>query len=314
MATNRIQILEQTLLRIPLFSGLQPEHVRRFIGVSQPRRFEPGESVCSAGSFADELFILLSGSLGVVTEDGSLVATLTPVTTVGEMGIVARGVRRAAVEAVDTSNVLVIPHDAFAKVVDSDTAIEARIYRNVVDILGERILQDNVRMREYLVEKVRQEGRIRDARHRADAATELLQSKTGMTAQQAHAMIEEHVDSEPHLRVLIVDDESEVRHMLAGALADYDVVEARDGEEALEEIGDDPPDLVITDLRMPGLDGYELVRRLKARFPETPVLAISGFASDEDVVDYAFDAFLEKPMNLKEFRELVDIALTGEAS
>ncbi|MFP6592877.1 MAG: response regulator [Candidatus Latescibacterota bacterium] len=78
-------------------------------------------------------------------------------------------------------------------------------------------------------------------------------------------------------------------------------VNAFNGEEALEEIGDDPPDLVITDIRMPGMDGYELVRKLKERSPETPVLAISGYVSDADIVDYEFDAFLEKPMNPKEF-------------
>ncbi len=91
-----------------------------------------------------------------------------------------------------------------------------------------------------------------------------------------------------------------------------DTSEARDGEEALEEIGDDPPDLVITDIRMPGMDGYELVRKLKERSPETPVLAISGYVSDADIVDYEFDAFLEKPMNLKEFRDFVDVALAEE--
>ncbi len=69
----------------------------------------------------------------------------------------------------------------------------------------------------------------------------------------------------------------------------------------MEEIGDDPPDLVITDIRMPGMDGYELVRKLKERSPETPVLAISRYVSDADIVDYEFDAFLEKPMNPKEF-------------
>ena len=69
----------------------------------------------------------------------------------------------------------------------------------------------------------------------------------------------------------------------------------------MEEIGDDPPDLVITDIRMPGMDGYELVRKLKERSPETSVLAISGYVSDADIVDYEFDAFLEKPMNPKEF-------------
>jgi CheY-like chemotaxis protein len=180
----------------------------------------------------------------------------------------------------------------------------------MVDILSDKLVQDNVRMREYLVEKVRHEDRLREARQRAGAAFDLL-VEGGMPRQRAESQIAERVDREPRLRILIVDDEPEMRHLLSIALADYDVVEARDGEEALEEIGDDPPDLVITDLRMPGIDGYALVRRLKARFPETPVLAISGYATDDDVIDHEFDAFLEKPMNLRELRELVDIALSG---
>ena len=132
-----------------------------------------------------------------------------------------------------------------------------------------------------------------------------------MDRTRAQAIIDDHIDNESRLRVLIVDD-AEMWRMLCDALADYDTSEARDGEEALEEIGDDPPDLVITDIRMPGMDGYELVRKLKERSPETPVLAISGYVSDADIVDYEFDAFLEKPMNLKEFRDFVDIALAEE--
>ena len=97
--------------------------------------------------------------------------------------------------------------------------------------------------------------------------------------------------------------------MLSDVLADYDTVEARDGEEALAEIGEDPPDLVVTDIRMPGMDGYTLVKKLREQAPETPVLAISGYVSDADIADYEFDAFLEKPMNLKEFRDFVDVAL-----
>ncbi len=159
---------------------------------------------------------------------------------------------------------------------------------------------------------MRQEERIREARRRADLALELVVSEAGMDRTRAQAIIDDHIDNEPRLRVLIVDDEAEMRRMLCDALADYDTSEARDGEEALEEIGDDPPDLVITDIRMPGMDGYELVRKLKERSPETPVLAISGYVSDADIVDYEFDAFPEKPMNLKEFRDFVDFALAEE--
>lgn len=271
---------------------------RRAVGSGDPR-----QAAASSKQGGDR-----SGSSHVADH----VATLSPVTTVGEMGIVTRQVRRATVATLEASNVLVIKRTAFESVLSADKAAEARIYRNIVDILADKIVQDNVRTRDYLVEKVRQEERIREARRRADLALELVVSEAGMDRTRAQAIIDDHIDNEPRLRVLIVDDEAEMRRMLCDALADYDTSEARDGEEALEEIGDDPPDLVITDIRMPGMDGYELVRKLKERSPETPVLAISGYVSDADIVDYEFDAFLEKPMNLKEFRDFVDVALAEE--
>lgn len=312
MGKDRVKILVQTLKKIPLFQRLSPSQIQQILGVCQPRRFDPGETVCATGTPADEMYILLSGSLGVVTEGGTLVVTLTPVTTVGEMGMVTRQVRRATVQTLDTSNVLVVRRSAFEATLGSDATLAAHIYRNIVAILADKIVQDNVRTRDYLVEKVRQEGRIRDFRRRADLALELVVSEAGMERSRARALVEERVDQAPRMRVLIVDDEAEMRHMLSEALGDYDTIEARDGEEALEEIADDLPDLVITDIRMPGMDGYALLAKIKELSPETPVLAISGFVTDADIINYDFDAFLEKPMNLKEFRDFVDVALGAE--
>jgi CheY-like chemotaxis protein len=312
MGKERIKILVQTLQKIPLFQGSSPAQIQRVLSGCQPRRFDVGQTVCATGTPADEMYILLSGSLGVVTEDGALVATLSPVTTVGEMSMVTHQVRRATVQALDASNVLVMKRQAFETTLGTDSELAARVYRNIVEILADKIVQDNVRTRDYLVEKVRQEGRIRDARRRADLALELVVSEVGMDRSRAQALVEERVDREPRMRVLIVDDEAEMRRMLSDALGDYDISEARDGEEAIAEMDEDLPDLVITDIRMPGMDGYALLKKIKELSPETPVLAISGYVTDDDIIDYDFDAFLEKPMNLKEFRDFVDVALAGE--
>lgn len=311
MGKDRAKILVNTLKKIPLFQGLSPTQIGHILGSCQPRRIEGGQTLCATGTPADEMYILLSGSLGVVTEDGALVASLAPVTTVGEMGMVTRQVRRATVETLDTSNVLVIKRASFEAILSTDQALAARIYRNIVDILADKIVQDNVRMRDYLMEKVRQEERIRDSRRRAEVAIDLVVSEAGMDRARAKALVDNQIDKEPRLRVLIVDDEPDIRRMLSDALADYDTMEARDGEEALEEIGDDPPDLIITDIRMPGMDGYTLLSRVRQLCPETPVLAMSGFVKDSEIEQYEFDAFLEKPMNLREFRDFVDVALAG---
>ena len=80
--------------------------------------------------------------------------------------------------------------------------------------------------------------------------------------------------------VLVVEDDETVRRMTVRALgeAGYATLEAADGQEALDLVRDspDPPDLVVTDLGMPRMDGYELARRLRADHPNLPVLLISG--------------------------------------
>lgn len=82
--------------------------------------------------------------------------------------------------------------------------------------------------------------------------------------------------------ILVVDDCSVDRRLVRGLLCcggDWDIRFAEDGAEALEAIEKDPPDLVITDLQMPRVDGLQLVRRLKKRHPEIPVVLIASQGS-----------------------------------
>ncbi len=306
MAKTNARILIKTLSRIPLFHGLEPDQIQTLLSAGQPKRFEIGARLCAGGSRADEMFILLSGLLGVIGEDGSTVATLTPITTMGEVGMVTGQRMTSTVEAVDSSNVLVFGKQAFEDVLAQDSRIAACVYRNIVNLLAGKIVKDNVRVRDYLREKVEQEQRIKEYRHRAELAADWLVSKAGFDPEKLERSLDEHMRDAITLRVLVVDDEPAVRRMLCQALADFDTVEARDGEEALEEIENERPDLVVTDIRMPGLNGYGLLEKLRERYPDLPVLAISGYASTEDVHAHEFDGFIEKPMNLKDFRDLVE--------
>lgn len=91
------------------------------------------------------------------------------------------------------------------------------------------------------------------------------------------------------IRVLIVDDHPVVRDGLRGMLASQEdlavVGEAADGLEALARIGtDDPPDVVLMDLRMPRLDGVATIRRLRERHPNVHVLVLTTFENDADIV------------------------------
>lgn len=76
----------------------------------------------------------------------------------------------------------------------------------------------------------------------------------------------------------------------------------------------DPPDLVIADIGMPQMDGFTLLTHLRDQYPDLPVVAISGYVDADEAQDYAFDAFVEKPVRLEEFRKLVGGTLTKSKS
>jgi len=83
-------------------------------------------------------------------------------------------------------------------------------------------------------------------------------------------------------RVLLVEDDASVRRLSRRALevAGFQVLEAEGGEQALRLAADDAPDVVVTDIVMPGMSGLELADRLAARHPGVPVLFVSGYAED----------------------------------
>lgn len=119
-------------------------------------------------------------------------------------------------------------------------------------------------------------------------------------------------------RILVVDDERSMREMLSILLEreGYEAVEARNGQEALQLFEASLFDLVISDIQMPGINGIELLSRIKQLSPDVPVLMITAFATAEQAVDAiklgAFHYFT-KPFNNDEIRALVRNALEKRA-
>ena len=103
--------------------------------------------------------------------------------------------------------------------------------------------------------------------------------------------------------LLIVDDEEYIRATLGSALRDegFQVRTAADGSGALSALAEQAPDLVLLDIWMPGPDGIEVLGKIKERYPELPVIMISGHGTVETAVKAtklgAFD-FIEKPLSL----------------
>ena len=121
----------------------------------------------------------------------------------------------------------------------------------------------------------------------------------------------------PH--VLVVDDEPNVRRVLATLLeqAGFAVTRAESGDQALHLVRSLDPDLVITDLKMPGIDGMELLRRLQQSFPEIPVVMLTAHGTVANAVEAmkcgALD-FLTKPFEKQQVVDLVGKALAQASS
>ncbi|WP_420640015.1 response regulator transcription factor [Candidatus Poriferisocius sp.] len=122
----------------------------------------------------------------------------------------------------------------------------------------------------------------------------------------------------PHL--LVVDDEANLRSMLGAALSfhGFNVIEAENGREALTAARNKHPDLIILDVMMPDLDGFEVCRRLRADGNQTPVLFLTAKDDTADKVrglTLGGDDYLQKPFSLEELVARVEAVLrrTGGA-
>lgn len=105
-------------------------------------------------------------------------------------------------------------------------------------------------------------------------------------------------------RILVVDDESSIRDLLVKALAleeRYDVDTASDGRSALERLRLYPYDLLIADLKMPGIDGLSVIREAKRLKPELPVVIITGYSTESaaiEAVNLGVSGYLTKPFRV----------------
>lgn len=115
-------------------------------------------------------------------------------------------------------------------------------------------------------------------------------------------------------RILVVDDEAVIRQAVKRILEqeNYEVVTATSGHTALEKVQNDDFTVVISDLKMPGMGGMEVLKSIKILQPNVPVIIITGYATVETAVDAikngAFD-YLPKPFNPQQVKQLVEKAI-----
>ncbi len=117
-------------------------------------------------------------------------------------------------------------------------------------------------------------------------------------------------------KILVVDDDPTLLHILVDTLTalGYQTVSAEDGIAALDmlqsEYGDSF-DLMITDIRMPNMDGVTLLKRVRRYYPAMPVLFISGAATENMIMEASPDGYLSKPFRISRLEDLIEKAIAG---
>jgi CheY-like chemotaxis protein len=112
-------------------------------------------------------------------------------------------------------------------------------------------------------------------------------------------------------RILLVDDEPGILETLSEILIQegYTVISALEGEDAMDIADVFQPDVIVTDLRLPGLDGISTVQRIRSHLPDVDAVLVSGYLSPTlrlAAVRVGFRAILEKPINI---RHLLDVLI-----
>jgi two-component system response regulator AtoC len=112
-------------------------------------------------------------------------------------------------------------------------------------------------------------------------------------------------------RILIIEDDAEMRSLLKDFFEDEGIETASvgDGSDAFRELVKEPFDCIITDIRMPGLTGLDILPGIKKLQPEATVIVITAFGSEEVYrrsLERGATAYLEKPIHFSQLKELID--------
>ena len=116
-----------------------------------------------------------------------------------------------------------------------------------------------------------------------------------------------------HATILVVDDESQIRRVLRATLSSngYDVVEAKDGQEAIDMVIQERPDLILLDVNMPGMNGLEACSKIRLSY-EGPIIMVTVRNSEQDKVvalDAGADDYVVKPFAIGELLARIRAAL-----
>ncbi|MCB2190898.1 MAG: response regulator [Deltaproteobacteria bacterium] len=128
-----------------------------------------------------------------------------------------------------------------------------------------------------------------------------------------HADVYRQADFQLPSKVLLVDDEREFAQTLSERLLLREIgsAVAYDGEQALKMVAEDEPEVLVLDLKMPGIDGIEVLKRIKSDYPKVEVIILTGHGSQRDMemcMDLGAFAYLEKPVDIDKLSQTMQAA------
>ena len=117
-----------------------------------------------------------------------------------------------------------------------------------------------------------------------------------------------------NIKILLVDDEADFRQLMTFWLKSkgYSVMTATDGKSAIDMVKEEPPDIIFLDLRMPVMDGVEVLKRIRKFNKDVPVIVISAYINDpgaKDLASYSISGVFYKGENFEQALPLLETAL-----
>ncbi len=258
------------------------------------------------------MHVLVAGEMQVIDIDGVWLANLTPITTVGEMGLIRHEKRSAEVVATMPSTTLQIGRLPFEQLLNHDLQLKIRIYANVIDILSNKIINDNLRTIDAQENRTTSQLAIHKLHKQLDFALSVIDDTAEAAKSEVLSQFGEQLIGE--VTILFVDDEENIHSSVRRLLRDQSCrpLFAENGETALELLQQYKVDMVVTDIRMQPMDGFSLAEEIGLRFPDLPVVAFSAMINAEDIKGHNFNDFIDKPFDMADFRRMVDTILSKD--
>lgn len=147
--------LMQIIQKVEVFRGLEVAEFQRLLAICKPVSFDPQTQIYGAGQPSEDMLILLSGKLTVLSRSGEQLGVIDAGSSMGEMGMFTGEPRSATVVSGEKSNGMLLAKDALAQLMKQDAQIRGKILENMVEILSERVIDANKKI-EQLSRRVHQ--------------------------------------------------------------------------------------------------------------------------------------------------------------